>query len=53
MNELRKAAMTAHEKYATDDIEVMNYDDEESFVERVEGGFWVEARVWVDEEEIA
>jgi hypothetical protein len=51
--ELRRAAVVAHEMHSgNDDIEVANYDDEESFVEKVQGGFWVEARVWVPDEEM-
>lgn len=54
MNELRKAVIAAFGKYdhLRPDVEVSNFDDEESFVEKVDGGFWVEARVWVSDEEI-
>jgi hypothetical protein len=48
---LRCAAMLA-QRYASDDLEVMNYDDEEDFVEDVGSGFWVEARVWVEVETV-
>lgn len=47
-NRLRTACVLAHEYYeGNDDVDVANYDDEESFVQEVTDGFWVEAFIWV------
>lgn len=50
---MRLACVIAHERHeGNDDLEVANYDDEESFIEYVDGGYWVEARVFVDFETV-
>lgn len=55
---LRTAVILAHEVYQGpgavlgDDLVVENFDDEESFVESVDGGYWIEARVWISADDV-
>ena len=55
---LRVAAEAAHDAYThgglinSNDLEIANYDEAQSFVEGVDQGFWVEARVWVPDESV-
>ena len=48
----RLAVEIARETYGSDDVEIDEHDHEKLFVESVDGGYWVKARVWVDVGEI-
>lgn len=46
------AVKIARDSYGSDDVEIDEYDHEKLFIESVDGGYWVKARVWVDAEAV-